>query len=798
MDPQTAPTEAGSPPAKQERPEVPQHIQSKIKEWWTQTDNLVQRANALWQFREANKTLFPARFNINDPRRGQTPMELQSGKDKRRVQTPYIFRDGLQTTAMAIPDDLSFTWPAIEQVKPPQDPNLAIAPTMAMASGAMPPPSAAISPPVSQNIDPQIQRFGDTIRIVEKNLLEEVNWLQRVQAMVQDGGYYPASILKFAFRRDYKTASLRETPSSKDETDSIARLQALVQRYALKEFDDKSPQYSDMLALVASLKNKAALTRWFGIDLQLIQLDAFGICEDCLDAVDIYETPWMYHDAIKTGEELLSQYPFVEREDGTTEGILPDELTNAVPWDQRSASADPNSRNRVSRNRQLTTPRATPSNTASSQGKDVDPKKLKYHVREIWCKKDRTVYTVVRGIQHYVRVEIPQRTCARWYPFIIHAPSRVPGEVYGCSDLEMKADIQARIHRKRTDEEKARWLHIRRYVYNKQLVDEKEIQKAQDIPPGQFRGIALPSNVKMDDVIMPLEQPFDPVSFDTSKDERDKDQMGALPVQALGTTGVANFATEANLAAQGASIATQFRQAQIRRDIEIMLTGIAEILLQELTVDEVRQIAGPFAVWPAIYDDNEAEQVVNDAKQRAAQNIMPAVIPQLVSLAQAGMPITEKEIQAQVETLSAPLWQQELIERFGATEPMTREALFRRLKVKVKSSLTSSLDKQNRIQGLAMLAEATMQLAQAAQGAMIPFNPRPFLQIGAKLVGEEEALDEIFPAVNPTQMAAQQIAQQVAAAQPAAPGAKNPNNQGGAIQAPAESKPQAALTPAPG
>lgn len=801
-----ATTTANEPP--KERPEVPQSIQAKAKEWWVITDNQVQRSNMLWEAREAHKYMFPARFNVNDPRRGQTPFELRSGQDDRRVQVPYLFRDSIQATAMAVPEDLTFAWSPVEQVKAPQPPQMALAPTLAMQAGMPPPPMGAIAPPMSDNIDPQIQAFADTLRIVQIRLLEEVEWLKKLQAWAQDSRLFPAAILKFGFRRSYRTSTLTETPADKDQSDNIARLEALMTQYTLKTFDDNSPKFADMMQLVASLRDQAELERWWGIDLQLIPVDAFGISEEASDLVCVYDAPFMWHDALLTGDDILARYPYEDDGKGETSGILENELTQAIPWDQRNATADPNSRNRVSRNKQLTTPRATPSNTASAQGLSVDPKKLKFLVREIWSKRDRTVYVVMRGINHFIKRWIPQKVSARWYPFAYLAPMRVPGEVYGASDLELKKDIQKRIHRKRSDEEKARWLSIRRYVYNKQLVDEKEMSKIQDIPPGQFRGLALGGGQKIQDVIMPLEQPFDPKCFDTTVDERDKDMMGAMPQQAMGSTGTANFAIETQVAAQGASIAVQFQQTQFRREVEGMLTCLAEILLQEMSGDETRMVAGPFGVWPELYGEREAEAVMNEAKQRAAQMVSPSVVQGIVQermmLQQQGMQapaLDPGELRRRITELSAPLWQQEMLTRFGASEPMTRQSLYRRLKVKCKSSLSSTLDRSSRIQSLSLLAQSTMQLAQAAQVSAIPFNARAFLQIGAKLVGEEDNLDEIFPAVPPVATAAQAIGQQLTppgGAGTVGEDGETPENQGDAPQLGSDAKTQAAMTPAPG
>jgi hypothetical protein len=659
---------------------------------------------------------------------------------------------------MTVPEDLDFMWEAKEQVPPPQDP---------------------MAPPVSENGDPIQAAFGKTLRIVEKELLEEAGLVPRLRAWVQDSCFFPAAILKATFRREYQSASLNPNPGDKDETDGIARLQSLVSQYARKEFNEDSSQVSEMKSLLTGLRDKARITRWWGIDLQLVPLDAFGISEECADMVNWYDAPFMFQDALIAGEELLTKYKYKVGEDGETFGILPDELTQALPWDTNNSSTDPNAKNRSSRNKQLTAPNATPLNTVSTTGTaGVDPKKRQYLVREIWCKRDRNVYVIVHGLDHFVDRYVPQKTSEQWYPFHIVSPNRVPTEIYGASDLELKRDIQARIHRKRSDEEKARFLHLPRGIYNKAAgTDEKEMVKLQDIPPGQLRGINFgTTQQKVDDMVQWWKYDYDPMSFDTTKDEQDLDQMGALPVQSLGQTGSANFATEVSVASAGATVATNFRKSIIEQAIEAMLTAIAEILLQEVTPEEARRIAGPFAMWPEIYDEAEAAGIIDAAKVAAAQAVAPQVLGQIMQQAQmTGQPPDQQVMAAALEAASTPIWQSEMMQKYGNIEPLTRESMFRRLKVKVKSSFNSKMDKAQNIQMFAQLAEACMQMGQAAQGCGTPFVMRPIIMRHAALIGDEATVNEAFPAISPMMMAQQLAAQVLAPQAPAGPpGAEGP------------------------
>ncbi len=745
------------------RPEIPERTRAQVAQWWYDTDNLSQRANALFEFREANKTLFPARFDITDPLRGRIQMERKAGRDKRRVNIPRIFRDTMQTTAMTVPDDIDFTFQPVAQAEPPSDPLL----------------------PTTNTINPVTGQFGKTLTIVERALLDEANFVEKFQAWVQDSSTYPMAVLKYCFRRDFNTTYLKQTPPDKDTSDAAARLEALVGEYANKSFGVDDARFQQMLDLVKSLQSNTRLTRWFGLDLQLLPLDSFGISEDVVDIVNVYDSRFMFQDVLKTGEELLTAFPYTGEvdENGNSFGLTEAEVSTATAWNQDNSSTDAyGAQSRGRNNSNNAAPRAsTIASSKTSSTAKMDPKKQKYLVREIWCKQERTVYTFVRGVDHCVNKRIPQKTSERWYPFAILAPNRVPTELYAASDLELKRDVQDRYNRKRSDEEKARWLSMDRLIYNTQLLDGKEAVRLADIPPGHAVGINLGStNVKIQDAIMPFAYTFNPEAFDTSKDERDMDLLGALPVQALGQTGVANYAAEVETAVQGAAVAVKQRQGSVRRAAEGLLSSLAEVLLQEVTPEEARLIAGPFAFWPVVYDENEAASIMDAARNAALQQVAPQVMGEVAQNTLLGMPVDPQQIQQSLERLAAPLWQAAIAQQYGSTEIPTRESIYRRLSVKVRSTLLSTLDRQSRIQSITLLSQALAQMTTAAQLAGVPFNPRGMLKKAAMLLDENEDFDEMFPAVSPLTVAMTQM-QQNAEQQPGEEGGEKPD--GGAPSA---------------
>lgn len=754
------------------RPEVPQDLRANVTRWFERTDNLKQRETAKHFYNEAHKAMFPAAFNPNNPARGMQQAEAVTGEDTRRVEIPRLFRDGLQSAAMSVPDDLTFKFVPSPVVEPP--PELS---EMAAQMGLLPTAPGAAS--VIGN-DPMVAHYGRSMTCIENALVAEANFIPKMQAWVQDSGYFPASIIKFNFRRDYTTMPASANTADRDSTDGMARMQALISMYAAKQFSADSAEMRELKNLMSSLAGKARTKRYYGIEINLVPMDSFGMSEDGMDLVDIYDAAFMFEDCVMTGNDLLAHFPYTVGQNGETFGILPDELGSCTPYTATDGATFRNGSDRLTSGRMRNTPTVRqPSNLSMKDG--TDPRASKYFVRTIYSKQDRTIYTLVRGLNHYIKVEIPTKTCARWYQFGIIAPNRIPTEVYQAADLRLKMDIMRRINRKRSDEEKARWLAIERYIYNTAGdMDAKEVVKIGDIPPGHFKGINFGSpTAKPSDNIFPVAHKFDPAAYDTSKDERDLDMMGAMPAQALGATNGAGFATEANIAAQGSSIMSHHRQKCVQREIDGFLTAIGEVIAQELTAEEARAIGGAYTFFPEVYGDGEVEQILQQAKEAAAGQVYQQVLDSAIMQAQTtGVPPDERAIQAQLDALVAPIVQAQMLETYGMPEPVSRESLHRRMRIQIKSSFNANLEKQNNILMFQQLAGALLQMSQTAQLAGVPFDIRPILREMATLVGGSSVIDEAFPNVPAAQL--EQMIQQAMAKMmpPAAPGAEGSTQDG--------------------
>jgi hypothetical protein len=705
---------APEPDDKQElpkRPEIPSNVRAFVKKWWGDTANVPDHDAAVRAARECQKTLFPAWFDRSDRYRGMAPQELRTRSDDRRVRTNLAYRNVLQTVAMTVPDDHGMRWEPIQEV------------------------GAETGP-----LNPAHQKMAETLVPVVQAYLNEANWQETIQACVQDACQYRLGVLKIVFDRDFTTDTLKGHAENRDQQDNVQRLRVLLEDYNRKVFTQDSEQYKELITLKDSLGLDGELKVWSGIRTELVPIDCFKFDPAVRNFEQIYRASWMSHDVMMSVEEIRSKYPFKLLADGDWEGVHPNDLTT--------------------QNR-LQTSGTRPSNdtfygTSREKGKGPNPipdstaEMDRVLVREVWARSLNRVFVLVDGVEYPVASWVPKNTPAQWYPFRLLRLNRVTGQIYGISDVELQREIQLRINRKRTDEEKARWLSLPRGIYNTQGIDQAEVNKMRDHNPGEWKGLNLGSAKSIKEVMEFQQFNFTPESFNTAKDEQDMAGMSCLPIQMTGVTGQAKYSSEVEAATQGAAISANARGTIIRRFLEGTYDMVAEILLQELTQQEAQDFAGPLAFWPHIYSEAEAMQVAAalhkqvDMKAQAtlAQAAMTPTLP-----AAPGMPPgppAPPPPQTLIDEMRSQEFEQACMATFGWTEPVSREVILRRLRCKVTVALNTQADRAQRVQAIQSICSSIQMLAQAAQSAGKILNIKPFLKAVQPVFGADIALTEMF------------------------------------------------------
>lgn len=807
MPPDEGPSEAelalaqtqADPTYKQPRPFIETAVRARTREEWEEMATVPSYLEAEHAYLQCAKTLFPWRYDVNDPYRGKLRVELKDGKEKRRVRVPLIWRNLQQMMAMAIPEEHRVEYqpkprkPAMLTMPNPTQ----VVPTLGrMANNPVPP---VMQP---QGPDHYVKEFAESLSIVVPELLAEVNHQEVLESYVRDAGSFPLAILKVTWRSDLMTDPLSSVQTRPDQQDNEAKLRMLMDAFAAGEFTDNDARYVEMRELVEILGTSTEVKRYFGYMVENRPMTAIRISPRCRSYDKIYNAPWISDDVAMTRGQFKARFPYQILEQDKAgnvvkwSGVHPldadmipaavttslegqSDLDRAEPRNGRLSGGNP-SRGGVANMHNVNGAQNVPTSTSKDEDLII--------VRERWDMEAGHVKVMCDGLEYPVDVWVQSKPPSQWYPFVFCEMNPVHDDPYGIADTELQMELQERINYKRSLDQKAANLALPRGVFNTTATDGQQIVKLEEIDPGHLKGINIGMGQKIGDAVEWLAVPYNPLWFDTTKDEQDMRRMAALPEQATGVTGNADFAAEVQVAARGASINTKMRQNRVRRSIVRFYQVCGELAWLNLTPEQARDIGGPGIVWPVVSTEVEAARIMDDIKARAKNAATPMLMQQILPELMVGVRHDPKEIAERLDRLSLPMIDKEIAERFGFPKIITGERMWRDMQVKVKVGFDGLVDRDQRITAINLMFQALANAANAARSAMLPFDPKPLVDVLSKLVGEDHNLDQMFPPITPDVIAAQMQAQQ------AGPGGE----EGGEKKKPGASQAQASGPGAPG
>jgi hypothetical protein len=219
-------------------------------------------------------------------------------------------------------------------------------------------------------------------------------------------------------------------------------------------------------------------------------------------------------------------------------------------------------------------------------------------ILEIWDKRSQRVFTTAEGLDFWIKEPFSPKTMGeRWYPFFALPFQQVDGQVIGPSLVDLTERLQKE-HNDTRDKENAHRDLIKPGWVAGSDVNEKTVKRYQDSVLGEIT--ILDSEGKpIQQMIMPKQHPqMDPQVYDTSKVRYDWEQVSGMQDAARSSVVNAKTATEASIMQQSLS----GRVSEFRDQVEDFLQEIsqysAQILLQELTPQQVERIMGPHKTGP--------------------------------------------------------------------------------------------------------------------------------------------------------------------------------------------------------
>ena len=213
-------------------------------------------------------------------------------------------------------------------------------------------------------------------------------------------------------------------------------------------------------------------------------------------------------------------------------------------------------------------------------------------VLEIWDRTTQRVYTMVEGATEWLREPYsPPRAGERWYPFFLLPYQVVDGQFIGPSLVDLTERLQDEHNEARDRFNQHRDLCIPGWVASADI-NEKTIKKHSDSRFGEIT-IVDTEGKPLNQVIIPRGHPkIDPIVYDTSAVRYDWEQVTGLQDAARSTVVRPKTATEANILQRALSGRVFEFKDQIEDWLQEIAQYSAQVLLQELTKEQVERYVG--------------------------------------------------------------------------------------------------------------------------------------------------------------------------------------------------------------
>ncbi len=540
--------QAGLAAPEQVPTDVPEDEKALVKDWWSRT-------SATADFKDACSRMEKDLLCIM----GGTQTEID---DAAKVTVNHVYRNTMQTVALTVPENHGVRWSPREEVQP-------------LTGEPMPP----------EMVERKKKQLGlaAVVSTLMRTFGEECNLQEKLEAWVQDGSHFRASILKVWFQADLLTDALSDERLP-DAQDNYANLRVLVERFARGEFNRDDADFYRMRDLMAGL-GKDELTVKCGIMVEEVPLNQYRVDPSVTAPEHHYTARWERQDVLKTRSEVAACFEKVKLEDLDKCSVWStDEAGKLIKsaMDDRTATADSGA-----------AVTALPSGNAKRKDDDW------LLCAEIYDYVTNQRITLVEGLEYVADKQPLDKQAFGGSPYVVLVMNRVPGRWYGISDTELQDKIQTAINRLRTDEEESRDAALPRWAFDPAAIEGKALASIKNAGPLEYVPVPVAGKGTLKDSLMELagNHAHNGQDFANSRMAMMTElrAMAMLPEQALGVTGGAEFAAEVNVAAAGATIMAKYRQARIARALKRFYDKSAQLILWNVGMDMAVRYAGPMA-----------------------------------------------------------------------------------------------------------------------------------------------------------------------------------------------------------
>ncbi|MGE7136025.1 hypothetical protein ACQKIE_00130 [Luteibacter sp. NPDC031894] len=429
------------------------------------------------------------------------------------------------------------------------------------------------------------KQFGQTLQIVISKLWKKGKLKAKAKPNVGSGLTIGIGWLKATWQERMGKDPIVEAQIN-DLQDNLQRLAASKQ-----ELDEGAPNPDELKAdiqrqiLGLQAQVEVMIARGFAIDF--VQGEDIQVAPECGAMTSYLDSPWIAHRTFKSIKEAKAEFPKIA-----------EKIKSAATYGQVKP-CDPNvtpdpANTTVSANEADSFRTGGGATTQVADGTAVC-------IWEVWDKDSNTILTLVEGVNCYARDPYPPNPgTSRFYPFFQFVIGEVDGERHPESLINRSAPLLDEYDRVRSG-----YAEHRRRVKPKTAFDSTNLapdEVAKIEAGGTQEMIGLKPQrpgTPMSDVLYPVAYAqIDTALYDTGVIRAELEMIWGIQEALSSSIRTAKTATEAEIQQTG----TNARTGYMRDGLDTMLGELAEytaeVAVQKLDANDVKDMAGPWAFWP--------------------------------------------------------------------------------------------------------------------------------------------------------------------------------------------------------
>lgn len=236
-------------------------------------------------------------------------------------------------------------------------------------------------------------------------------------------------------------------------------------------------------------------------------------------------------------------------------------------------------------------------------------------IYEYYHKPSGLMYTVTPGYKDFLcEPKPPNVELQRFFPIFSLVPNEIENcdNIYGSSDIELIAPMQTELNKSRQGLSEHRRFARPKIAYVEGSLEETDIDLLRHHPAFSVLPMkGLIAGQSINDLLQPIQSPgVDPNLYQTNHITEDMELVLGMSEAQLGATKGNISATQSSIAQSAGSTTLSSHTDEIDDFLSDIARACGEILLKEMSLEQVRKIVGQGAVWPELSQSEIQDEMV--------------------------------------------------------------------------------------------------------------------------------------------------------------------------------------------